>query len=421
VSEPLNRAAAAGLPAAEWSRGASGRVAGRAAGPVGPGTRTGAAAPRRVLHVISTLLPGGTELSMLRLIRSMSRVAWTFRVAWLRDAPLLAKEIEEATGAPPIPVGLRGKVDPGALVRLCRIVRDERIDLVHTHMDLADYYGAAAARSRRGTGLVCTKENADEFRTRRTWKRPPFLALERLSYAAADAVIAVSHGLADFLSTAEGLPRHKTIVIENGVDPDLAATAPPRQAARALLDLPGDAPILGTVGRLAPQKGQRDLVRALPSIRAVIPGTLLVIAGDGPLRGPLEDEARRAGVSDAVRFLGHRDDVPVILSALDLFVLPSLWEGLPLALLEAMSMSLPVVATRAVGIEETVTDGVEGLLTPCQDPEALARAAVRLLGDRHLALGCGTAGRRRVVERHSLAAVADRIDALYRRVLGNGR
>jgi glycosyltransferase involved in cell wall biosynthesis len=371
--------------------------------------------------VISTLLPGGTELSMLRLIRSMDPAAWTFRVAWLKDEPVLAREVEEATGAAPLPVGLRRKVDPLALLRLRRIVRDERIDLVHTHMDLADYYGAAAARLTRGTGLVCTKENADEFRTRRTWKRPPFLVLEHLSYAAADAVIAVSHGLADFLASAEGLPRHKTVVIENGVDAELAATAPPRRAARALVGLPADAPILGTVGRLAAQKGQRDLLRALPAIRAAVPGARLVIAGEGPLRGTLEVEARRAGVEEAVHFLGHRNDIPVVLSALDLFVLPSLWEGLPLALLEAMSMSLPVVATRAVGIEETVSDGVEGLLVPCHDPAALARAAARVLGDRHLALGLGTAGRRRVLERHSLAAVADRIDALYRRVLEGDR
>jgi glycosyltransferase involved in cell wall biosynthesis len=421
VSEPLHRAAAADLPAAGWSR-APVRLAGRATGAAPPGARRGSVAPqRRVLHVISTLLPGGTELSMLRLIRSMDPAAWTFRVAWLRDAPVLAPEIEAATGAPPIAVGLRGKIDPRALLRLCRIVRDERIDLVHTHMDLADYYGAAAARSRRGTALVCTKENADEVRTRRTWKRPPFLALERLSYAAADAVIAVSHGLAEFLAQSEGLPRHKTVVIENGVDPDLGSAAPARQAARVLLGLPGDAPILGTVGRLAAQKGQGDLVRALPAIRAAVPGARLVIAGDGPLRGALEEEARRAGVADAVHFLGHRNDVPVVLAALDLFVLSSLWEGLPLALLEAMSMSLPVVATRAVGIEETVSDGVEGLLTPCRDPEALGRAAARVLGDRHLALGFGMAGRRRVVERHSLAAVADRIDALYRRVLEGRR
>ncbi|HYV86926.1 MAG TPA: glycosyltransferase [Patescibacteria group bacterium] len=418
MSEPLVRVAAAPLAAAGWSR-ADGLPAGRAAGPGSrPGSRPGTDGRRRVLHVISTLLPGGTELSMLRLIRSMDPNAWTFRVAWLMGEPALGREIEQATGAAPLAIGLRGKADPRALLRLRRVVRDERIDLVHTHMDLADYYGAAAARLTRGTGLVCTKENADEFRTRRTWKRPPFLLLEHLSYAAADAVIAVSHGLADFLARAEGLPRHKTVVIENGVDITAAAEAPPRRAARALLGLPGEAPLLGTVGRLAAQKGQRDLVRALPSIRAAVPGARLVIAGDGPLRGELEEEARRAGVAGEVHFLGHRNDVPVILSALDLFVLPSLWEGLPLALLEAMSMSLPVVATRAVGIEETVSDGVEGLLVPCGDPDALARAAARVLGDHHLALGFGTAGRRRVVARHSLAAVADRIDALYRRVLG---
>src|SRR5262249_10327723 len=197
VSEPLRRAAAAPLPAAAWSRGAAERRAsGRASGPAPRSGRRepGAAEPYRVLHVISTLHPGGTELALLRLIGSMNTAAWTFGVAWLRDAPVLGREVEEATGAAPIPVGLRAKIDPRALLRLRRIVRDERIDLVHTHMDLADYYGAAAARLRPGTGLVCTKENADEIRTRRTWKRPPFLLLEHLSYAAADAAIAVSHG-----------------------------------------------------------------------------------------------------------------------------------------------------------------------------------------------------------------------------------
>jgi glycosyltransferase involved in cell wall biosynthesis len=380
-----------------------------------------AAAPRRVLHVVSTLLQGGTELSMLRLIRSMSTGAWMFRVAWLRGEPALAAEVEEATGAPPIPIGLRAKLDPVALMRLRRVVHQGRFDIVHTHMDLADYYGAGAARLGRGTGLISTKENADEFRTRRTWKRPPFLLLEHLSYAAADAVIAVSHGLAGFLTQAEGLPRHKTVVIENGVDPVLAASAPSRAEARRRLGLPDDVPVLGSVGRLAEQKGQADLIRALPQIRAAAPGAILLIAGDGPLRAALEDEARGAGVADAVRLLGHRPDVATVLAALDLFVLPSLWEGLPLALLEAMAMALPVVATRAVGIVETVNDGVDGLLVPCRDAAGIARAASRVLRDPALAARLGAAGRRKVVEKHTLAAVAARVDTLYRDVLGRRR
>jgi glycosyltransferase involved in cell wall biosynthesis len=365
-----------------------------------------------VLHVVSSLLPGGTELSMLRLIRSMDPALWRFRVAWLTGEPALAAEVEAATGTTPIGIDLRAKADPRALVRLVRAIRATSAGLVHTHMDLADYYGAGAARL-TGRALVCTKENADEFRTRRTWKRPPFLALEHLAYAAADAVIAVSHGLVDFLERAEGLPRHKTIVIENGVDPGMADEAPGRVEARRLLGIPDEAPLVGTIGRLAEQKGQAWLIRALPEIRAAVPGARLVIAGDGPLRARLEAEAARAGVAGAVRFLGHRGDVATVLAALDLFVLPSLWEGLPLALLEAMAMARPVVAARTVGIEETVSDGVEGLLVPSRDAVSLAAAAVRVLRDPDLGRSLGAAGRRRVLERHTLEAVAARVGDVY--------
>jgi len=391
-------------------------------GVVGAATLRGipAVAPVTVLHVVSTLLPGGTELSMLRLIRSMDRDRWRFRVAWLGGDPVLASEVEEVTGAAPISIGLRGKADPRALFRLVRAIRATGAGLVHTQMDLADYYGAFAARA-AGVAVVCTKQNADEFRTRRTWKRPPFLLLEHLSYAAADAVIVVSHGLVDFLGRAEGLPRHKTVVIGNGVDPAIAAAAPARLEARRVLGVPDDVALLGTVGRLAEQKGQRWLIRALPEIRRAVPGARLMIAGDGPLRAALEDEAARAGVGEAVLFLGHRRDVATVLAAIDLFVLPSLWEGLPLALLEAMAMARPVIAARAVGIEETIGDGVEGLLVPQRDAAALAAASIRVLTDPVLGSRLGAAGRRRVVERHAWATVADRVDTIYRHALRGRR
>jgi glycosyltransferase involved in cell wall biosynthesis len=386
------------------------------------GTARGVQGDRRIriLHLISTLEAGGTELAMIRLIRSLDPMAYRFRVAWLRGAVALDREIETATDAPPLPIGLRAKIDPRALLRLCRLVRQEGFDLVHTHMDLADYYGAAAARF-MGTALVSSKQNADEFRTRRTWKRPPFLLLERASYASADAVIAVSHGLVDFLEKAEALPRHKTVVIGNGVDPAIAYKAPSRDEARRLLGLSPRTPVLGTAGRLAEQKGQIDLLRAMPPIRAALPGACLLIAGEGPWRGTLEEEARRLGLAEAVRFLGHRKDVLSVLRSLDLFVLPSLWEGLPQALLEAMVLSLPVVATRCVGVEETVTDGETGRLVPQHDPEAIAAAAIDVLRDETLGRRLGEAGRTMVLERHAQDKVAAQVDRLYRDILERRR
>src|SRR5262249_15299799 len=144
-------------------------------------TRDTAGRPR-VLHLVSTLQRGGTEISMLRLIEAMDGDAWSFRVAWLRDEadPALVSQAGRVTGASAAPIGVRAKVDPKALMRLVGHLRRERIDLLHTHMDLADYYGAAAARL-LGLRLVSTRENADEFRTRRTWKRPPFLLLEHFA------------------------------------------------------------------------------------------------------------------------------------------------------------------------------------------------------------------------------------------------
>ncbi|MBI4169317.1 MAG: glycosyltransferase [Acidobacteria bacterium] len=395
---------------------------------IGPLRGTAAAVPAagsapqrraRVLHVISTLLPGGTEMAALRLVQRLDPARYDFQVAYLKGEPALAREFETA-GARVVGMRLRGKADPLCLVRLWRHVRRERIDLVHTHMDLADYYGAFAARLGGARGLISSKHNADEFRTRRTWKRYPFLALERLAYEAADAVIVVSAGLVEFLREAEHLPTRKMVVIVNGVDGRIAGAAPPRDEARRRLGLPPFDPLVGTVGRLAPQKGQIDLLRALPAILAAFPSAGVVLAGEGPSRGDLESEARRLGIADRVVFLGHRRDVPVVLAALDLFALPSLWEGLPQALLEAMALSLPVVAARATGVADVVSDGETGLLVPARHPAALAGAAISLLRDPVLARRLGASGRRAVLEKHSLAAMASQIDRLYRRVLGEG-
>ena len=378
-------------------------------------------APRRVLHLLSTLQRGGTEMALLRLLPRMDPACWSFRVAWLHGpGDLVAPFAAACGGVPPEPLGLRFKADLRVLPRIVRMARREHVDLIQTHMDLADYYGAAAARL-TGSRLVSIRQNADEFRTRRTWKRPPFLALEHLSYAAADAVVAVSEGLVDFLARAERLPRHKTVVIPNGVDEMIAARAPERSAARRTLGWPAAGPVLGSVGRLAEQKGHRYLLLAFPAILAGHPEARLVLAGEGPERAALEAEARRLGIDGRVLFLGHRDDVATILAALDLFAFPSLWEGMPMALLEAMSLALPVVAARGVGVDEAVTDGVTGLLVAPRDVEGTAAALLRLLRDPAEAARLGDAARCRVHERYALGRVADQFDRLYRRVLGGVR
>ena len=393
----------------------------------------------RVLHVLATLLPGGSEISVLRLVGALDTTCYLVRVACLRGEPVLAADFMSAGVEVVLHcfsmvdrldeclergwwISFAGNVTyPSAteLAAAAERVPDDRL-LVETDAPyLADFYGALAGRLGGARCVVATKHAPDEFRTRRTWKRYPFLLLERLAYEMDDAVIVVSEGLRVFFETVERLPRRKMIVIGHGVD----ATARPatREEARRSLGLPQQGPLIGAVGRLSPEKGQNVLLQALPSVLAAFPQAACVLAGEGPARAALEAEARRLGIGDRVVFLGLRRDVPMVLAALDLFVQPSIYEGFGLSLLEAMAAGLPVVASRVGGIPELIEDGRTGLLVPPQDPMALAGAVVRLLGDSEGARRLGEAAASRSRERFSLGRVADRVDALYRNILAMAR
>jgi glycosyltransferase involved in cell wall biosynthesis len=383
-----------------------------------PAARDGRDDRVRVLHVLATLLPGGSEISVLRLVSALDTTRYRVSVACLRGEAPMADEFR-AAGFEVVRFGMRGKLDPGCLLRLRRYVARERIDIVHTHMDLADFYGALAGRLGGARGVVATKHAPDEFRTRRTWKRYPFLLLERLAYEMDDAVIVVSEGLRAFLETEERLPRRKMVVIGHGIE---AAPRPAtRGEARRILGLPAQGPLIGAVGRLSHEKGQLVLLQALPAILAAFPRTSCVFAGEGPTRAPLEEVTRRLGIGDRVVFLGFRRDVPMVLAALDLFVQPSIYEGFGLSLLEAMAAGLPVVASRVGGIPEVIEDGRTGVLVPPQDPAALAGAVVRLLGDAGGARRLGETAAVSTRERYSLARVAERVDDLYRTILARPR
>jgi glycosyltransferase involved in cell wall biosynthesis len=169
--------------------------------------------------------------------------------------------------------------------------------------------------------------------------------------------------------------------------------------------------IVGNVARLAEQKGHRDLVAAAPSVLERHPEVRFVVAGDGELRAELEELARPLG--DSFVFLGAREDVPDVLASCELFAYPSRFEGLCLAVIEAQAAGVPVVATPVGGIRENVVDGETGLLVPAQDPDALARAIVRLLDDPALACSLATRAKPRVLARYSREKMIERTLALY--------
>jgi glycosyltransferase involved in cell wall biosynthesis len=287
-----------------------------------------------------------------------------------------------------------------------KLMRRERVALIHAHEFTANTYGMLLAQL-AGVPLIATVHGKSYY---------PDQVKRRLAYrmvSRRQTMVAVSHDLKQFLVEAVGIPEDKISVIHNGIDVTAHSLQDGPEDCRRELDLPSDEWVLGTVGSLYAVKGQAYLLRALPLVLHVHPHTTLLIVGRGEQEVSLKEEARHLGIESHVRFLGLRQDVPKLLSVMDAFVLPSLSEGLSIALLEAMAAGKPIVATRVGGNPEIVLDATTGYLVPAQAPQALADSIIRLLANRSLALEFGEKGRQRVLQHFSLSRMAEQYQALY--------
>jgi glycosyltransferase involved in cell wall biosynthesis len=309
---------------------------------------------------------------------------------------------------------MRHKADLLALLCLYHWLRQQRPAILHTYLFHANLLGRVLGRL-AGVPLVICSERTMQTESKARYR------LNRWTVGLADRVVAVSASVADFCIDHVGLPADKLVVIPNGVDLPVEPPAS-RQETRAELalsaaeglDLPPDAPVIGAVCRLDPLKGLNFLLQAL----ARLAGVWLVVVGDGPERDRLVALTVELGLAGRVCWAGQRRDVSRLLSAFDLFVQPSLHEGLPNAVLEAMAAGLPVVATAVGGTPEAVVDGVTGLLVPPADVEALAQALAGLLADPERRQRLGRAGRQRVAEHFSLAQMVAKTERLYRDLSG---
>jgi glycosyltransferase involved in cell wall biosynthesis len=230
----------------------------------------------------------------------------------------------------------------------------------------------------------------------------------------ADRLIAVSTEVKAFHLEKTAVPEEKVLVIENGVD--VAAFdgyEKQAQVIRAEFGISPNAPVLGIIGRLKPQKDLPTFLQAAVEILRARPDTRFLVVGDGPLQPELQAQAQALGLFPALVFTGMRKDVPAILASIDILVLSSLWEGLPVILLEAMAAARPVVSTAVDGIRGVALPDETALLVPTSSPSALAQACLQLIGDPQRARQMGTVGRGRVLENYSLDAMINRISALY--------
>ncbi len=367
-------------------------------------------APAHVAHILSSFDMGGQERVALDLASSQVRAGYRVTAVSLSpppDGPLAAEFHAAGVGVDRV-ARPRPGVDPVLVLRLGRWLRRNRVDLAHTHNRMALIYGAPAARL-AGAAVVHTKHgNNPKGGTR--------LAAGRLAARFVHAFVAVSPETAAFARRRHEVDERRLSVIPNGVDlarfhPEPAA----RERVRAELGIDAGVWVVGTVGRIAAEKNQELLLRAVAPLLG--PSTLVVVAGDGPLLPALSELAGQLGVSAFARFLGARRDVPDVLNALDAFVLSSSTEGLPLVIPEAMATGLPVVATSVGGIPTVIDEGQTGFLVPAGDETALRDRVARLRGDPDLARACGSRARSAAVARYSAERMQRDYIALYERIL----
>ncbi|WP_422927895.1 glycosyltransferase [Singulisphaera sp. PoT] len=360
-----------------------------------------------VLQLIPTLDRSGAEKQMVLLAKGLPRERFRVEVATLTRLGPLEYELR-AAGIPITAIGKRLKVDPPALLRLIRFLKSRRFDVVQTWIFAANTYGRIAAKA-AGVPVVVTAEMAVDL-----WKGQGNLAFDRYLARWTDKVVGNSHAVVDFYREA-GIPSDRLEMIFSGIEPVEPPAVDPAEVRREF-GFPEGCPLLLFAGRLAPQKGVADLLSALDLLQHVRPDLRTIIVGDGPLREQLESTARAFRLGEAVRFLGHREDVPRLLAASDILVLPSLYEGLPNVVLEAMQFGKPVIATAAPGTTEVVVHDETGILVPLSDHPSLARAIRKLVEDPTLAQRLGAAGRARVDAEFRLDSMINQFAGLYERL-----
>lgn len=374
----------------------------------------------RIAMVVNNLNVGGLEKVVLSLLRGLDPNAFEAHLVCLdgpgrmfeeQPLPLERTLVLQKTPRKLGPIA----VDPAALWKLRRWMLDRDIQLLHAHNLAPLVYSGLGARTawrpeRGRPRVVYSEHNQIYSATARTQSR--FKNYIRL----ADHVVAVSRDLKGKLLAAPMSTRVPVDVIYNGIDGKRFSAMSGETVRRELGLAPGEL-LIGTGVVLSRQKAIENLVRAAPQVLKQAPQARFAVAGDGPLRHDLEALAHELGLDNRFRFLGYRSDMHQVIAALDVYVLPSLWEGLPLALLEAMAMNKLIVCTRVGGNPEIVTDGVNGLVVEPGDVEALASALVRALSDRALQVSASSHNRATFERQFSEPAMVVNHEQLYHQML----
>lgn len=367
----------------------------------------------RVMHVIRPSA-GGIKNHLLTLIRHSDQAKFEHMVVCPGGG--MAKAFTGAgikTYEMPLSTEISPVSDLSALKMLVWLFRINRVDISHCHGSKAGLVGRLAARLADVPAVVMTVHNSilhDHFPP---WKKLLYSQFEGFLAGFTHRIITVSDALGREIISRERISPEKIVTIYNGISPKQFCLGTDREYLQKTIGIPASARVVGTVARLAPQKGVVNFIRAAAELSAGSQGLAFLVVGEGPLRADLERESETLKLTGKLFFAGERQDVEKIMPCLDVFVLASLSEGLPLTVLEAMACRRPVVASRAGGIPEIITDGVSGLLVDPGDVTALATAVRRLITNEGMSRRMGNEGHGRVMQLFTARKMARDTEEVY--------
>jgi len=366
----------------------------------------------KILHIISKLPIGGVENQLLLVLKNYNREKFQPFVCSLSDKGEIGKEIEKI-GIKVFALNkLKHTFDSSIIKDICNIIKIEKIQIVRTHQYHANFYGRIAAKKSKVPCIVASVHNV-YTRDKKLHRR----IINRFLARFTDKIIAVSEEVKRDILKYDKIPEDKVQVIYNGVDQNAFNESFDKEQVKKKLGINPDFPVIGTVGRLTEQKGHIYLLQAISKLKNKFPDIKVLIVGDGPLMEELKSYANSAGLSNNVIFTGFRRDIPALLAVMDIFVFPSLWEGLPNALIEAMAAGKAIIATKLPQIREVLDSDELGILVPPKDINAISESITFLLKNREIAKNMGILVRNKAFSCFNIKNTVKLYEELFEKIL----
>ena len=369
----------------------------------------------KVMHIIHALEPGGLEKGVVNITNHLNSKGFEISICCLENSGAFEKRLNHGTKV--FVMNKQPGIDYLLPLRLARLFRREKTMIVHTH-ELGTYlYGTVGAKLALRPRII-HGEHGGLLQSSESRKK--YLIVRRCLSYVTDVIHTMSADLKHALAHMTRINPGKIVTILNGVESEkFGRTSSSR--SRVMLGIEPEVFVIGTVGRLSPVKNFELLIRIIPKLNHIGIHPKVLFVGDGPSRSNLESLIKKCCLEEQIIFLGNRSDVPELLSAMDIFVLPSLSEGLSNSILEAMATGIPVIASDVGGNSELVVHNETGFLFPPGDGNALSQRIAELAGNPEKRYKMGISGRRRIEESFTLEKMIQNYEQLYRNVIHNGR